>query len=65
MSGSNESMLEMKKASAIPTLKNSDKFKSKTSKENDHAELNFNNKKRNALTFSQRVQSSDPYQISF
>lgn len=34
ISETNDSIMEMKKVGAIPLLKNSDKFKSKTSKEN-------------------------------
>ncbi len=34
ISETNDSILEMKKVGTIPLLKNSDKFKSKTSKEN-------------------------------
>lgn len=59
ISETNDSMLEMKKVSAIPILKNSDKFKSKTSKENEIADTA--KKISQGLSFSQRVQSSDPY----
>jgi hypothetical protein len=36
ISETNDSMMEMKKVTAIPVLKNSDKFKSKTSKEKEN-----------------------------
>jgi len=43
ISETNESILEMKNITAIPILKNSDKFKSKTSKENE-----IGNRRRNS-----------------
>jgi hypothetical protein len=64
-------MHETKKITAIPILKNNDKFKSKLSKENnapyDSAALNkFNSRKKSGsiISFSMRVNLNDPYQIS-
>lgn len=62
ISETNDSMLEMKKVTAIPILKNSDKFKSKISKENEEG---GRERIGGPLKFSARVLSSDPYQISF
>ncbi|CDW80262.1 serine [Stylonychia lemnae] len=69
ISESNESILEMKKMTAIPILKNQDQFKSKISKENQQfdtkSSMYHNNKKNQLLPFSQRVRLQDPFQISF
>lgn len=70
-----DSMHEIKKVTAIPILKNNDKFKNKISKEQlvmDPASSNTNNrmfsirrKSSSVIPFSQRVNLSDPYQIAF
>ena len=64
ISETNDSMMEMKNVTAIPMLKNSDKFKSKTSKEKEILSTARRNLVAGKLPFSQRVLSSDPYQIS-
>jgi hypothetical protein len=45
-------MMEMKKVTAIPMLRNSDKFKSKTSKENNGSYSSKNNKVNNTENIS-------------
>lgn len=58
ISESNDSILEMKKLTALPILKNHDKFKSKLSKENQNFDSKFSsahNKKNPLIPFSQRV----------
>ena len=61
VSETNESILEMKKITTIPVLKDIDKLTSKATKENS----NLFNKNASQLPFSLRVGSSDPYVISF
>lgn len=63
-----DSMHEIKKVTAIPILKNNDKFKNKISKEsnvpNDKGILNkFTNRRKSSsiVPFSLRVNLSDPY----
>ena len=72
ISESNDSIHELKKVTAIPILKNNDKFKSKLSKENqapqDSAALSRHpnaSKYSSIIPFSQRVHLNDPFQISF
>ena len=60
ISDGNDSMTEMKKVTAIPLIKNNDKFKNKVNKDS-HGEGKFGTN----LSFSQRISSTDPYQISF
>lgn len=56
ISDGNDSMTEMKKVTAIPQIKNNDKFKNKINKDNDgHGKFGNN------MSFSQRVNSTDPY----
>jgi len=59
ISETNDSMLELKKVSAIPILKSNDQIKNKINKDKDSEKALV------TLTFSQRVNSTDPYRISF
>ena len=61
-------MHELKKVTAIPILKNNDKFKmSGKEAPQDSSALNRFNKRKssNIISFSQRVNLTDPYQITF
>lgn len=75
-SNDDESMHEIKKVTAIPILKNNDKFKNKISKENapthqdammKFSSVNHHHRRKSSsiIAFSQRVNLSDPYQIAF
>lgn len=63
-----DSMHEIKKVTAIPILKNNDKFKSKLSKElpgESVSKFATRRKSGSLIPFSQRANLNDPYQISF
>ena len=68
ISESNDSIMEMKKMSAIPLLKNQDKFKSKLGKESQNFDTKFssvNQRKNIIIPISQRIKTQDPYALSF
>jgi hypothetical protein len=68
-------MHEIKKVTAIPILKNNDKFKNKISKETSEGTTTHlgkfssvsqhRRKSSSIINFSQRVNLCDPYQIAF